>query len=183
MTRRPRSTISLGAHRADAPARQRALGARTRSVTCVPLAARPEQQLGELADRAAPAVRVSCSAHAARTSGTALPTATGSPTTPQHGEVRESRRRRTRASDGAMPWRSSIAQERRELLRVRILRDVVDAELARAQPHALRDAPGDDHDADAGPLQQVDAESVLDVVALELDGARRRRRRDRCRRR
>ena len=51
---------------------------------------------------------------------------------------------------------------------VRVLGDVLDAQLLGAQAHAVGDAAGDDGEADADPREKVHPDSVLDVVALEL---------------
>jgi hypothetical protein len=58
--------------------------------------------------------------------------------------------------------------ESNELLRVGVLRDVLDAQLPCAQIDAHRDTSRDDHRNQPGRAQKVDAETVLDVVALEL---------------
>jgi hypothetical protein len=60
-------------------------------------------------------------------------------------------------------------RERGKFPGLRVLREVIDLQLLRAEPHALRNAPGKDPDADARVTQEVDAEAVLNVVALELD--------------
>src|SRR5690348_8266429 len=55
-----------------------------------------------------------------------------------------------------------------ELLRVCILRDVFDSELPCAKLDAHRHAPGDDDGNQACKSQEVDTESVLNVISLEL---------------
>src|SRR4051812_20741615 len=50
----------------------------------------------------------------------------------------------------------------------RVLRHVIDLELARAKADAFGHATGDDGHAQSGLLQEMHAEPVLDVVALEF---------------
>src|SRR5664279_1022858 len=60
------------------------------------------------------------------------------------------------------------AEQRGKLARLAILNQIVDLELGGAQPHALGHAPGDDHHLDPRCAHELDAESILNVVALEL---------------
>ena len=131
-----------------------------------------------------PPVRVSCSAQTRADLGHGVSDGDRQPDEPQHGEIRESRRRRTPPRTGAMPWRSSIARNAGSLCARGSCATSSTPSSMRAQPHALGHAARDDHDAEPGRLQQVDAEPVLDVVALELRRGRpSASRRDRCRRR
>ena len=50
------------------------------------------------------------------------------------------------------------------------MRHIFNLELRGAEPNAVGDASSDDGDTDAGLAEEVDAEAVLDVVALELEG-------------
>src|ERR1051326_6128625 len=61
------------------------------------------------------------------------------------------------------------ACETGELVSIGILRHVFDAKLFRAETHAFRNATGDDGDRDSHEAKHVDAESVLDLVAFELE--------------
>ncbi len=66
------------------------------------------------------------------------------------------------------PSRSRIRRSPTSFCASAILRDVLDAKLARSQIDAHRDASRDDHGNQPGRAQKVDAETVLNVVALEL---------------
>ena len=54
---------------------------------------------------------------------------------------------------------------------MRVLRDILDPELRRAQADTLRHTTRDDGDADPRLLEQVNAEAILNVVPLEFHGA------------
>src|SRR6185437_8551213 len=56
-----------------------------------------------------------------------------------------------------------------ELVAVGILRHVIDAELQGAEPNALRHTARDDRHGQPCEAKQGDAESVLDLVSLDLE--------------
>src|SRR5205085_1308719 len=60
------------------------------------------------------------------------------------------------------------ASQADEFLRVAVLRNVLDAQLARAQLDAHRHSSCDDDRNESSRAKEVDPEAVLDVVALEL---------------
>src|SRR5205807_9545858 len=67
---------------------------------------------------------------------------------------------------------ASLAQgfEHGKLARARVLDQLVDGELTRPQRGRRGFPATDPHDDEAGGLEQPDAQPVLDVEALELDG-------------
>src|SRR5438067_11451490 len=56
-----------------------------------------------------------------------------------------------------------------ELVAIRILSHVADSQLFGAQPHTLGDAAGDDGQRDPGIGKEAHPDTVLNIVALELE--------------
>src|SRR2546421_4909111 len=162
-TRRPRSTRSLGCMR-DIAALQKVRGEET-----VPLAARLEDPLGDLAHGALPARHVGDDPRRRLDLRHRVRDGDRQPHTREHREIGE-----VVAHEGALVPRESAAGqervERRELAGRRVLDELVHRELARPQRRGGRSPPREPHHDEARRAQQADAESVLDVKALEFDG-------------
>src|SRR5437899_8698481 len=162
-TRRPRSTRSVGSVR-DIATLHEILGQQV-----VPLTPRLEDQLRPLAHRALPARHGGHRTRRRFHLGDRVRDRDGKPHARQEREVGEV----VSHEDALFPRQpASLAQgfEHGKLARARVLDQLVDGELTRPQRGRRGFPATDPHDDEAGGLEQPDAQPVLDVEALELDG-------------
>src|SRR5438270_4502965 len=162
-TRRPRSTRSPGSVRDIATLQK------VRREETLPVAARLEDLLGDLADGALAAGDVRDDPRRRLDLRHRVRDRHRQPHAREHGEVRK-----VVADEGTLvpgePAASQQCLERRELTGRRILAELVHRQLARPQRRGRRFPPRQpDHD-EAGGAEHAEAESVLDVKALEFDG-------------
>src|SRR6185437_5785807 len=136
----------------------------------LPFAARLQKILGELAYRAMPAAPLELMAADRANLRHRVADGYRQANDPEQRDVRKVVADERRFVGVEMSPREN-GVESGELVAVGILRHVIDAELHRTEAHALRHTAGDDRHVQPGESQHRDTESVLDLVALELEPA------------